>query len=315
MSRRLLRYVITWAGVAVLSLLWAPAFAADVAFPPGLRIGLEPPGDLKPSTHFPGFEDIDRKVSITIFDLPAGAYPELERAAESKIQLSLTEPKQENFSFRSGTGKLISAQAQGADFKVRRWTLVAVAPADKDLAVLINVEVPYAALAVYSDAAIRKALATVTFRPPPIQEQLGLLPFKVDELAGFRVVKVLAPGSVIMTEGLSDEITKQPFMIVSIGQGAPEQPDDRAKFARDLLSSAPLRELSPQSAESMRIGGLPGFEIRAQAKGPGDDPLSLVQWLRFAGGSFIRVVGVGPKKDWDGLFTRFRAVRDGIAVR
>ena len=59
---------------------------------------------------------------------------------------------------------------------------------------LINVEVPEAALAVYSDAVIRKALASVTFRPMPIQEQLGLLPFKLNQLAGFRVVKVMPVG-------------------------------------------------------------------------------------------------------------------------
>ncbi|HZL41383.1 MAG TPA: hypothetical protein VFC45_14020 [Pseudolabrys sp.] len=317
MPRRLLSYVVTaWVALAVLDPAWAQAFAAEVVFPAGSRVGLElPGGDLKPSARFPGFEDIDRKVSITVIDLPAAAYPELERAAESKIQPSLTDPKREDFSFRSGAGKLISAQAQGTDFKTHRWTLVAAAPADKDLAMAINVDVPEAALAVYSDAAIRKALATVTFRPTPIQEQLGLLPFKVGELAGFRVVKALAPGSVIMTEGPSDEIVKQPFIVISIGQGAPEQPDDRAKFARDMLSSAPLRELIPQSAEAMRIGGVPGFEIRADAKGPGGDQLSLVQWVRFGGGSYLRVIGVGRKADWDTLFPRFRAVRDGIAMR
>jgi hypothetical protein len=310
-------YVVTaWAVLAAWGSPWAPAFAGEVVFPVGMRVGLElPGGDLKPSTRFPGFEDIDRKVSVTIIDLPAAAYPELERAAESKIQPGLTEPKREQFSFSGGTGKLISAQAQGANFKTHRWTLVAAAPADKDLAMAINVDVPEAALAVYSEAAIRKALSTVTFRPTPIQEQLGLLPFKLGELAGFRVVKAAPPATVIMTDGPSDEIVKQPFIIVSIGQGAPEQPDDRAKFARDMLSSAPLRELVPQSAEAMRIGGVPGFEIRANAKGPADDPLSLVQWLRFSGGSYLRIVGVGSKADWDALFPRFRAVRDGVAMR
>jgi hypothetical protein len=316
MPRRLLSYVVTaWAALAVLGPAWAPAFAADVVFPLGVRVGLELPGDLKLSTRFPGFEDIDRNVSVTIFDLPAAAYPELERAAESKIQPNLTNPKREDFTFRSGVGKLISAQGQGPDFKTHRWTLVAAAAADKNLAMVINVDVPDAALAVYSDAVIRKALATVTFRPTPIQEQLDLLPFKVGELAGFRVVKALPPGSVIMTDGPSDEIIKQSFIVVSIGQGAPDQPDDRAKFARDLLASAPLRELIPQSAEAMRIGGAPGFEIRADAKGPGEDQLSVVQWVRFGGGSYLRVVGVGRKADWDALFPRFRAVRDGIAPR
>jgi|ERR1700688_311651 len=318
MLRRLLDLVVAatlaiWAALVVFS----PAFGADVVFPPGSRVGFEPPGDLKPSTHFPGFEDIDRKVAVTILDLPASAYAELERAASAKDQSGLTDVKREDFSFRGGTGLLISANVQKDGVQLRKWILMATAAADKvpDLATLINVEVPGAASAIYSDAAIRQALASVTFRPMPIQEQLGMLPFKLGQLAGFRVLTVLPTGGLILTEGPTDDITKQPYMIVSLGRGSPDDPGERGKFARDLLSSAPLREITVQSSEPMRIGGVPGYEIRAQAKGPNDDALSLVQWLRFGGGGFLRIVGVGRRDDWDGLFTRFRAVRDGLDLR
>jgi BMFP domain-containing protein YqiC len=311
MFRRSLAYLLAfWAALAVFS----PAFGAEPVFPPGLRIGLVPAGDLKPSTRFPGFEDIDRKVTVTIFDLPAGAYAELERAARAENQRDLTDVKREDFSFRSGAGMLVSARAQLGNVKLHKWILLATAAADQNLTALIAVEVPDAVLADYPDAAIRQALASVTFRPTPIKEQLGLLPFKVNQLAGFRVVKVLAAG-VIMTEGPNDDIGTQPYVTVSIGGGAPEQADDRARFARDLLTSVPFRDLRLQSADAMRIGGLPGYEIRAQAKGFNDETLSLVQWVRFGGGGFLRVVGVSRKDDWDALFTRFRAVRDGIEPR
>jgi hypothetical protein len=313
MPRRLLAYLVAamlviWAAAAVLS----PALSAAPVFPPGSRIGLEPPGGLKPSTRFPGFEDIDRKVTVTILDLPANAYAELERAAQAEDQRSLTDVKRENFSFRSGTGLLVTGRAQINDVTLHKWILLATAATDQDLTMLINVEVPETALAVYSDAVVRQALASVTFRPAPIQEQLGMLPFKLGQLAGFRVMKALPAGGVILTDGPTDDLSKQPYVIVAIGRGSPEQPDDRARFARDLLSSAPLRDLSVQSAEAMRIGGLPGYEIRAQGKGLNDEPIMLAQWLRFSGSNFLRVVGVGRKDDWDALFTRFRAVRDGI---
>jgi len=300
--------LVIWAAPAVLG----PAFGAEPVFPPGLRIGLEPPGDLKPSTRFPGFEDFDRKVAISILDLPAGAYAELERAAQSPNQRGLTDMKREDFTFRSGAGLLVTAGSQVNDVKLHKWILLAAAAADKDLTVLITVEVPEAALAVYSDAVIRQALASVTFRPAPLQEQLGMLPFKLGQLAGFRVVKALPAGGVILTEGPSDDISNQPYVIVSIGQGSPDQPDDRAKFARDLLAAAPLRDINVESAEAMRIGGRPGFEIRAQAKGLNGEPILVAQWLRFNGSNFLRVVGIGRKDDWDALFTRFRALRDGI---
>lgn len=313
MPRRLLAYLVAamlviWPALAVLS----PAFGAEPVFPPGSRIGLEPPGDLKPSTHFPGFEDIERKVGVTILELPASAYAELARAANATEQRGLTDVKREDFSFRGGSGLLVTGRGQINDVTLHKWILLATAGADKDLTVLINVEVPESARAIYSDAVIRQALASVTFRPMPIQEQLGLLPFKLGQLAGFRVMQVLAQGGVILTEGPTDDLSKQPYAIVSVGQGSPEQPDERARFARDLLSSAPLRDLTVQSADAMRIGGLPGYEIRAQAKGLNDEPIMVAQWLRFSGGNFLRVVGIGRKDDWDALFTRFRALRDGI---
>jgi hypothetical protein len=311
MPRRSLAYLV--AASAALA-VFGPVFGAEPVFPPGLRIGIELPGDLKPSTHFAGFEDIDRKVGVTIFDLPAAAYTDLERTANGNDQHGLTDIKRENFSFRSGTGLLVTGQAQIRGVTLNKWVLLATAPADKDLTALINVEVPETALAVYSDAVVRKALASVTFRPMPIQEQLGLLPFKLAQLADFRVVKVM-PAGVVLTDGPSDDLSKQPYVIVSIGRGSPEQPDDRARFARDVLSSAPLRDLIVQSADVMRIGGLPGYEIRAQAKGFNDEPIMVAQWLRFSGGNFLRVIGVGRKDDWDALFTRFRALRDGIEFR
>jgi hypothetical protein len=82
-----------------------------------------------------------------------------------------------------------------------------------------------------------------------------------------------------------------------------------------MLMSSPFRDLSLQTADAMRIGGLPGYEIRARAKGLNDEPLGLVQWMRFSGSGFLRIVGFGRKDDWDTLFTRFRAVRDGVDRR
>lgn len=312
MLRRLLVALLAvWAGLSILS----PAVSAEPVFPPGLRIGLQPSGDLKLSTRFTGFEDADRKVAIAILDLPARAYEEIERSIFASNQRGLTNLKRESFPFASGVGFLISGQVQEQGVTLQKWFLLATAVGGvRDLTVLINVEVPEAAAAVYSDAAIRKVLASVTFRQTPIQEQLGLLPFKLNELAGFRVIQALPAGGLILTDGPTDDISKQPYMIISVGRGAPDEPDGRGKFARELLASAPLRELTVTSAEPMRIGGLPGYEIRAQARGLDGVPVLLAQWVRFGSGGFLRIVGVSRKDDWDALFTRFRAVRDGIEL-
>jgi hypothetical protein len=315
MLRRLT--VLTLAAWAVLALLPASPASAEIVFPPGLRIGLDPPGNLAVSARFSGFEDAGRKAAISILDLPAQAYEEIERSAFASGQIGLANMKRESFPFASGVGILISGQVQDKGVTLNKWFLLATAAGGSvpNLATLINVEVPEAAHDVYSDAVVRKMLASVTFRPMPIQEQLGLLPFKLNEMAGFRVTQVLPAGGVILTDGPTDDISKQPYVLVSVGSGGADQPDDRARFANELLSSAPLRDIAVTLGEPMRIGGQQGYELRATATGLNGEPVTLVQWVRFGSGGFLRMVGVGNKDGWDALFTRFRAIRDGIETK
>jgi len=305
----------------LLAAVWAifvalgPAYAADPVFPKGLRIGLVPPGDLKLSPRFPGFEDAERKVTIGILQLPLGAYQDIERSIFAKNQAGLTDVKRESFAFQSGIGFLISGKGEENGVKVRKWFLAATpigGPEIVELTMLIKVDVPEAASAVYSDAAIRKALESVTLRAPPIEEQLTTLPFKFKDMAGFRVMKVVPNDGAILIEGPDSDMIKHPYVIVSLGRGAPDNPDDRARFARELLNSAPLRDIVVTLAEPIRIDGWPGYEVRATATGFDGKPLALVQWLRFGGGGFLRIIGAVHKDDWDRLFPRFRAVRDGI---
>jgi len=310
-NRLFVYFFAAWAGL----LGFTPAVAAELVFPPGLRIGLEPAGDLKLAHQFPGFEDPARNVTVTIFDLPSSAFHELETAAFNNNQLANV--KRESFPFANGIGFLISGSSQQNGVTIYRWSLLsqAVGGTVQNLTALINVQVAESARSTYSDEVVRKMLASVNFRTAPIQEQLSLLPFKLGDLAGFRVMQVLPTGSVILAEDGSDRSAAQPFMIVSIERGGPAEAGDRATFSRDLLANAPVRDLTLQSAESMRINGMPGYEIRAQGKDPTGAPVSVVQWLRFGTGSFLRVIGVSPTEKWNGTFERFRALRDGIAAR
>jgi hypothetical protein len=289
------------------------ALAADPVFPKGSRIGLIPSGDLQPSAGFPGFEDSSRAVQITMLELPQPAAAEIERSIFAKQQIGLTEVKRESFPFEGGIGILLTGRGEEKGVKVRKWFLTATALGNNP-AILVRAEVPEAANGTYPEAVVRQILASVTLRAPPLDEQLATLPFKIKDLAGFRVVKVVPNEGAILIDGLDDDLAKHPYMIVTAGRGAPQNPDDRAHFARDLLSSAPLRDLVVTLAEPMRIDGRPGYEVRAAATGFDGKPLALVQWLRFSGGGFIRVVAAVRKENWDQLFPRFRAVRDGIDV-
>jgi len=83
-----------------------------------------------------------------------------------------------------------------------------------------------------------------------------------------------------------------------------------ADIARTVNDFRPLGETLNNIC--LRVSGLQGYEIRAQARGIDGEAVTLVQWVRFGSGGFLRVVGVTSKENWDALFTRFRAIRDGV---
>jgi hypothetical protein len=302
--------------VALLLLAGAATTAdAEPVFPPGMSIGLEPAGDLKTGPRLPGFQDPDRKVTVTILELAPTVYTELERTIFGKDPAGATRIERESFPFRNGIGYLHVARVVENGIAIQRWILLATATGlGQDFVALISVNIPDSARKVYTDAMVRRMLASVTFRKQPIEERLALIPFKLNDLAGFRVAQVSSE-SVILTEGPDNSVDRQPYVIVSLGTGAPADASDRARFARDMLLAVPLRDLSFQSAEEMRIGGQPGFEIRAQAKDPHGESLKIVQWLRFSGAGYFRIVGTARSDQWDEVFNRFRAVRDGITSR
>jgi hypothetical protein len=109
------------------------------------------------------------------------------------------------------------------------------------------------------------------------------------------------------------DATDQSHLVIAIAPGNPD-PRDRDQFARDALRGFPaFKDMRITSAEPMRLGGQPGYEVRAQAKDlrAGFD-IEVVQWLRFGTGAVLRVMGYAPKDKWPETFTRFRAVRDGV---
>jgi hypothetical protein len=40
--------------------------------------------------------------------------------------------------------------------------------------------------------------------------------------------------------------------------------------------------------------------------------VTVVQWIRFGGGTSLRIIASAPRDQWSDAFTRFRTVRDGI---
>ena len=308
------------AGLLVVFLAAAalPAAAAEAIFPTASRIGLVPPPGMQASTSFSGFEDRDSNAFIRLIALPGTAFTEIEKTMSADVlkKQGMSIEKRESFPMPSGKALLVVAQQSAGTTRIRKWLLIAPLG---EITALASVEIPLSVTR-YPAPAIRTALATLTVRPlVPVDEQLTMVPFKVGELSGFRLVRVLPGVALQLTEGPKDalETAEQPHLVISIAPGGPQQPGDREQFARLALAGLPpFKDLRLTSSDPMRLGGMPGYEVRAEGKDPqsGTD-IEIVQWLRFGTGAYMRIVGFAPKQDWTQTFTRFRAVRDGLEPR
>jgi hypothetical protein len=202
--------------------------------------------------------------------------------------------------------------------KFRKWMLLGQLP---EGVALVAVLVPETALKTYPDDVIRASLSTLAVRAAvPLDEQIALMPFKLNDLAGLRPIRVLGNAGVVLTDGASDSPTPgtQPMFAVTVGQGGPEQPSDRANFARNLFRGlGDVKDVHIISGDMLRLGGnLATHELQAEAKEAfTDTPVKLVQWVRFGSGTHIRMIGLAPSDKWSAAFPHFRAVRDGIAPR
>jgi len=203
--------------------------------------------------------------------------------------------------------------------KFRKWMFLGEVP---EGVALTAVRIPESGLKTYSDEVIMASLQTLAIRPfVPMEEQLGVMPFKFTELSGLRPIRTIGNNGVFLTDGPKDtsDATEQPAFVVQVGPGGPEQPSDRANFARNLFSGlADYKNVKIISGDMLRLGGgsSPTHELQAEATDDrANTPMKLVQWIRFSPGGFVRMVGVARADQWGKAFTRFRAVRDGVAPR
>jgi hypothetical protein len=295
-----------------------PAFAADPVYPPGVRIGMTPLVGLAPAKTFTGFETEDHSVKVLIAELPAAAYGEIKTAFTTNSFPGPNSIKPESLQTAAGEGFYTAESAKDGATPVRRYSMIV--PGDT-FSGYVAMQVPENATKIYSDDAVRQMFASAVVRKQvPIEEQLGLLPFKIAELSGFKNVRTLAPGAAILLADGDEEtgIEASSFMVIGTVASAPTLPEDRGRFAQQAAGQIPgLRDGRITMSEPLRIDGAPGYETRVEAtSGKANTPVTVVQWLRFGGGNqALRIIASTPRDDWSKAFPRFRAVRDGIQPR
>ncbi|MEA2980660.1 MAG: hypothetical protein QOF09_2483, partial [Alphaproteobacteria bacterium] len=185
----------------VLAALLTPAAAADAVFPVGSRLGLVPPPGLAPATGFLGFEDQQKSVYIRLVALPADAFPEIEKTMtnEALKKQGMTVEKRESVPVGSGNAILATVRQETATGRIRKWLLIAPIG---NLTALASLEMPAAGPAPYPDAVVRATLTSLAARAHvPLDEQLTMVPFKVGDTAGMRLVRVVPGVAVQFTDG------------------------------------------------------------------------------------------------------------------
>lgn len=294
------------------------AHAADVQFPAGSRIGIAPPAGFTSSQAFRGFNDPDSKAAILMLEMPKPAFAEITKVmtADDLKRQGITMDKRENLTLKTGKATLISGYQEANGEKMRKWILVAETA---DMTALVSALVPETAKTAHPDADVRAALISLDVREKvPVEEMLGLLPFKMDDLANLRPFRV-EPNTVFLTEGPKDSLdtNEQPLLVISAATGGPSENPQRDIFARNMFSGVPgYTNVQILGTDIIRLGGFQTHQILAEGKDEKTgDPVKLVQWMRFGNGAFIRLLGIAKSDAWPEAFPRFRTVRDALNGR
>jgi hypothetical protein len=263
---------------------------------------------------FPGFESEDGSVKVLITELPPAAYGEVVSAFNAN-PAGGNGVKPDKIETPAGLAYFTTESGKAGDTPVKRYSMIVPGAGFSGY---VAVQVPEKATKIYTDEAVRQMFATaVTRREVSADEQIGLMPFKITDLASFKDVRTLVPGSsIILADGNeSTGYESKPFMILGLIGATPQQADDRARFAQEAALQIPgVRESRVTMSEPIRINGQQGFETRIDGiSGKDKTPVTVVQWIRFStGGASLRIIASAPRDQWADAFTRFRAVRDGI---
>lgn len=306
---------VLFSSLALLLTALGPASAEDAVFPPGLRVGMVPLVGLTPAKTFAGFESEDQSVKVLVAELPPQAYAEVANALKASPASAGVKP--ESIETPAGMAYYTAETAKDGTNVVRRYSMIL---SGGNFSGYVAVQIPENAGKIYTDEAVRQMFASAVIRKEvPVEEQLGLMPFKVSQLSDFKNVRTLTRGAaVLLADG--DETSgfeASPFMIIGMMGSVPTLPEDRGRFAEQAATSIPgVRNGRLTMSEPVRIDGMPGYETRIDAtSGKDNTPVTVVQWLRFGGGqSSLRIIGSAPRDQWVKAFPRFRAVRDGVQL-
>lgn len=299
--------------------LGSSAGASEPIYPTTLRVGLVPPPGFVLSTAFVGFQHNDKQARIGLAELPGYAFEVLEKQVSDELEKNPDKARRREFKLDEGGKAFLVVTAQTSpQGPILQWTMVANL---RNTTAVVTALIPEAIKEVAPEEALEKSFASLTVRASvPVEEQLSALPFSMNDLAGYRIVRVQPGAAAMLTDGPKDavETAEQPLLLVSIAPSPTQpRPEERDGLARRLISDVPgVKEIRVRRSEPMRISGQQGHELLIDAKDTKSEvDVSIVQWLRFGSGTILRVVAIARKDTWEDHYPRFRNLRDGIGPK
>ena len=295
--------------------------AQEAVFPPSSRFGFAAPTDMMVSKRFTGFERRGGGAVVSVVELPAPAYTEMEQSFtdETLKAQGMVVRSRESVPLADGLqGVLFTGEATASDVPgvpaLNKWLLIV---GGSDVTGLI---IAQAASGAESEEAIRAMLTSVKLRGAlSLDEQVAVLPFRIGDPAGFRPVRALAGNSVLMTLGPRDQISamEQPILVIAHAVQAPTPQEQRDGLARQaLFANQTMKDFQIERSQSYRQNGVDWHEIVARAVDvPTNTPVVVAQTIRFAPDGYIRAVGVTRADQRSDVLPLFRQVVDSLQVK
>lgn len=306
--------------LAFLSILLCAAIARaeEPVFPPGSRIGLVPPPGMKLARGITGFQDSATGAAIVTIEMPAEAYAGVAAGFTNEALKAQGFALKTRDTVKVGAVEALVVSGDQTEYGKVAPKSILIAP-DPTMTVLVIAQLPAGAPAAIEEQ-IRSAMRTVAIRAPlTMDEQLAVMPFRLVDLAGFRPIRAMAGNSVLLTDGPNDVIrnAEQPVLIVAQSYAPAPQAEQRDAFARSALgANTLLKDVVFERAQAFRQAGAEWHEIVAKARdGQSDQPVVVLQTIRFEHDGYLRMVGVVRSDQRDAVMPRFRAVVDAVALK
>jgi len=284
---------------ALLSLTMAPLALASPQQAPNSRVVLDLPAEYVPSPLFSGFQDETTGVSYVILEAPAAEYDKMAQGfnAEELAKRGITDVEKGSLP-RSDAHVYMRAKQKSEAGTYGKFFVLFRSP---DQTVLVSVNVPQHAL---TDGSVKvenieRVLASAKTTEKPAVRDL----FALSYLGPFKEAgRIVGTSKIYTLDGrLEPERageTRSAFMVApSIDKRVITEPE---KQAVALLGSLPgFKDFKAGKPRAIRIGGLDGIEVEAEAVDADDDrPIHLYQaMLLGADGGYFRLIGIATPKD------------------